>query len=105
MKSSILLSIAAIAAQVIALPTHDERSVALPVRDMEFAASIDVRPKLRRNKAKEAQAEAAEDDEEDAQGDAGAEAADGADKDAKDKDAKDKDAKDAKNKNDGAAAG
>ncbi|KAI8150447.1 hypothetical protein K4K50_013151, partial [Colletotrichum sp. SAR 10_71] len=49
MKSSFILSIAAIAAQVIALPTQtEERSVTLPVRDVEFAANIDVRPKLRR---------------------------------------------------------
>ncbi|KAK1991745.1 hypothetical protein LX36DRAFT_715836 [Colletotrichum falcatum] len=67
MKSSILLSIAAIAAQVIALPTtHDERSLALPVRDMNLEARVDVRPILRRNKAaQEQQADAADDLEDD----------------------------------------
>lgn len=53
MKSSILLSIAAIAAQVIALPTQEDRSVALPVRDLNFPAQVDVRPVLRRAKGEQ----------------------------------------------------
>lgn len=51
MKSSILLSLAALAAHVVALPTQaEERSVTLPMGNMNLAPRVDVRPKLRRGK-------------------------------------------------------